>query len=281
MKIGIVGNGFVGRATASLACGNIQSIIYDKKSELCSPIGTKLAEVVACDLVFICVPTPMNEDGSCHANIVESVVEDLCDAGCSKDKIIIRSTVPVGTCKRLGVMFMPEFLTEKNWQEDTRQLRDWVIGFDSRASRDSASIIYDILQNAHIYSIIKSKPSLTYSGTASAELSKYGRNSFLATKVSFFSELEEFCRKSQLDFEEVRKLICLDKRIGDSHSQVPGPDGKRGYGGTCFPKDVSSLFYQISEHDIESYIIEAVKARNIQVDRPEKDWENDKGRAVL
>ena len=280
MKIGIVGNGFVGRATASLACGNIQSIIYDKKSELCSPIGTKLAEVVACDLVFICVPTPMNEDGSCHANIVESVVEDLCDAGCPKYKIIIRSTVPVGTCKRLGVMFMPEFLTEKNWQEDTRQLRDWVIGFDSRASRDSASIIYDILQNAHIYSIIKSKPTLKYCKSASAELSKYGRNSFLATKVSFFCELKEFCDRNELDFEESRGLICLDKRIGESHSIVPGPDGKMGYGGTCFPKDISSLLDQMIQCGQESYIIEAAKARNIQVDRPEKDWEADKGRAV-
>lgn len=280
MKIGIVGNGFVGRATALLAPSETVTI-YDKNPELCSPSGCELNSLLGCDLVFVCVPTPMNEDGSCHTGIVESLIKELMLLGYPATKTIIRSTVPAGTSKRLGVMFMPEFLTEKNWKEDTYQLEDWVIGFDSREARSSADKVYDLLLSAHDKGVIKNKPLLSYVGTASAELSKYGRNSFLAMKVSFFCELKELCDKKNIEFEEVRKLICLDKRINKSHSLVPGPDGRAGYGGTCLPKDVSALFDQMCSCGMESYIIEAVKARNIQVDRPEKDWENDKGRAVV
>jgi UDPglucose 6-dehydrogenase len=72
-----------------------------------------------------------------------------------------------------------------------------------------------------------------------------------------------------------------DKRIGESHTSVPGPDGRRGFGGTCFPKDTSSLLSQILNKGMGSYIINAAKKRNLDVDRPEKDWEEKKGRAVV
>ena len=83
-----------------------------------------------------------------------------------------------------------------------------------------------------------------------------------------------------MDYNTVAELTGLDPRIGQSHTQVPGPDGKRGFGGTCFPKDISSLNYQLEQVGIESYIIEAAKSRNTQVDRTEQDWKMDKGRAV-
>ena len=76
-------------------------------------------------------------------------------------------------------------------------------------------------------------------------------------------------------------LVALDDRIGESHTRVPGPDGKKGFGGTCFPKDIESLQNQMNNVGMESYIIEATKSRNIQVDRKEQDWTLDKGRAVL
>ena len=99
--------------------------------------------------------------------------------------------------------------------------------------------------------------------------------------MSYFNEVEEFCRGSNISYRKVRELTLYDERIGDSHTSVHGPDGKRGFGGTCFPKDVSSFLHQILDKGLVSYIINAARSRNIDVDRKQKDWENDIGRAVL
>ena len=118
--------------------------------------------------------------------------------------------------------------------------------------------------------------------TGEAELSKLTRNAFLSVKVSFFNEIEEFCRKKSIDYETLIKLVSVDERIGGSHTQVPGPDRKRGYGGTCFPKDISSLHNQmVNEVGMESFIAESSIRRNLNVDRLEKEWENEKGRSVI
>jgi len=73
----------------------------------------------------------------------------------------------------------------------------------------------------------------------------------------------------------------LDDRIGSSHSSVPGHDGKKGFGGTCFPKDMNSLCYEMQKSGMKPYILEAALTRNVVVDRPEKDWNENKGRAVV
>ena len=98
---------------------------------------------------------------------------------------------------------------------------------------------------------------------------------------NYFNEVEEFCREKNINYRKVRELTCRDDRIGAGHTAVPGPDGKRGYGGTCFPKDMASMLHQIQETNAESYILEAAVARNNQVDRTEKDWEKDRGRAII
>jgi UDPglucose 6-dehydrogenase len=84
-----------------------------------------------------------------------------------------------------------------------------------------------------------------------------------------------------MDYEQVRSFATLDARIGSSHSYVPGHDGRRGFGGTCFPKDTSSLLYQMEEIGMRSYVMKGVVERNNEVDRAEKDWAEDKGRAVV
>ena len=103
-------------------------------------------------------------------------------------------------------------------------------------------------------------------------------------KVSFFNEVYDFCTALDIDYDRVKDVAVLDERVGKSHTQVPGPDGKRGFGGTCFPKDIASLKSQLSRIGIyneKSSVLEASIKRNNDVDRPEKDWENDKGRAVV
>ena len=122
MKIGIVGNGYVGNATSLLQeFEGIECFAYDIEPARCNPRGLKLKDLSKCDLIFVCVPTPMLIDGSCSTDSVERAIESLEDASVDLDKIVIRSTVPVGTCSELGVSFMPEFLTEANWQEDFRK----------------------------------------------------------------------------------------------------------------------------------------------------------------
>ena len=107
------------------------------------------------------------------------------------------------------------------------------------------------------------------------------RNCFLATKVAFFNELEEFCTLKGVPYDLVKELVVLDDRITDSHTMVPGPDGKRGYGGTCFPKDMQALLAEMVDAGMTSHVVAGAIDRNDMVDRPEQDWKEDRGRAVV
>jgi len=119
VTIGIIGNGYVGGATSLLGKQIVDSpkdtrvIIYDKDPDRSDPDFTLRDVAEYSNFVFVCVPTPMDTDGSCSTLGVNKVVFELFSYGYSPERIIVRSTVPVGTCKELGVMFMPEFLTEK------------------------------------------------------------------------------------------------------------------------------------------------------------------------
>tara|TARA_R110000824_G_C15102034_1_gene666357 strand:+ start:67 stop:951 length:885 start_codon:yes stop_codon:yes gene_type:complete len=289
IKIGVVGNGYVGKATQLFSCDDIECSVYDKDSEKCVPAGTTLQDLKGSDFVFVCVPTPMKPNGSCDLSIVKSVVKDLIRNGIKKNKIVIRSTVPVGTCEKLGVNFMPEFLTEKNWESDFYNNNLWVFGLDNLSEVDQDGEVLnlppelnkfrDLLDRAVAHDKIKGN-AVNFVPTKEAELIKYARNSFLAVKVSFFNELQEFCVNNDLNFKIVRGIVCADLRIGGSHSRVPGPDGKRGFGGTCFPKDVSSMLAQMKKSKTQTMVLKAAQKRNEKVDRPEQDWREDKGRAV-
>ena len=110
---------------------------------------------------------------------------------------------------------------------------------------------------------------------------KYFRNTFLSVKVSYCNEIYEYCKLKNINYETVRKIAATDKRIGLSHTEVPGPDGKFGFGGTCFPKDINGLVFDMKKNNMNSIILNSAINRNENHDRKEKDWENDKGRAVI
>jgi len=226
------------------------------------------------------VPTPSNEDGSCCTDIVESVINDL-KASAEGVPIVIRSTVPVGFCQKHGVNFMPEFLTEKNWKKDFRGNKDWVVGAFDNQNVNFKELMRNVFKIAHKEGRIDNPPIMHFVDTNTAELCKYGRNCFLATKVSFFNELNTFCEAKSVNYDLVKELICLDERVGESHTGVPGHDGKNGYGGTCFPKDMNSLYAQMEEVEVESFVVDGAIVRNLIIDRPEQDWKEDKGRAVV
>jgi UDPglucose 6-dehydrogenase len=280
--IGVIGNGFVGKATQQLNHDNITMMVYDVRPELCRPSGLTLNDMKQCHIIFVCVPTPMEASGACHLGLVESVVRDLKGVlNTDEFPIVIRSTVPPGTCDRLGCYFMPEFLTEKNYILDFIHCENWILGLRGTSSdelfKDSMKWLFQSAKNAGkiMYDHV------VFRTNSEAEMIKYFRNDYLATKISFCNEIEEFCRWKGIDYEAVRSAAVLDPRIGESHTFVPGHDGHRGFGGTCFPKDTQSLLHEMGKAGMSSYILKSVVQRNLEVDRKEKDWEDNKGRAVV
>ena len=109
---------------------------------------------------------------------------------------------------------------------------------------------------------------------------KYGRNCFLSVKVSYFNELFSLCENKKINYEIVRQLIGNDDRIGESHTKVPGHDGKRGYGGTCFPKDINSFRVQFLKAGVPCPVLESSILRNENIDRL-NSWKGDIGRAFI
>ena len=114
-----------------------------------------------------------------------------------------------------------------------------------------------------------------------AEMVKYFINAFLAVKVSYANELFNLCDKMNIDYDKVSRIAQYDDRLGNSHFKVPGPDGKFGFGGSCFPKDINSLIDIFSKKDVKSYLLNAAWNRNINEDRIDRDWEKLIGRAVV
>jgi UDPglucose 6-dehydrogenase len=268
-KIGIVGGGFVGSATAMLACDKIDVIIYDRDLTRCKPSSVKKEDLLSCDVIFVCVPTPSFASGGCNTNIVEGCIQEMKELGVRN--IVLRSTVPPGTSERLDVMFMPEFLTEVNWPKDFFNCLTWVFGV---RNEDEKKLLADIMATAKSCGVISSDTCMFVS-SKEAELIKYTRNNFLAVKIGFFNEIYRLCEAIGADYGKVREGVAVDSRIGQSHSGVPGYDGHYGFGGTCLPKDTSALAKFMDENDVPCYIIKAAVERNKKVDRPERDWEKD------
>ena len=280
MIIGIIGNGFVGKATTQLRCKDIELLAYDINPEACEPKGLVLEDMNKCEIIFISVPTPMSKNGSCHLNIVRSVLKDL-ESINYQGFVVLRSTVPVGTSDELGLYFMPEILTEKNFINDFINNKDWVFGLKG-SEQDNYFIesIKELFDCAYKNKCIKYN-NYNFVSNKEAEMVKMFKNCYLATKVSFCNELYQFCTKIGINYENIRKIACNDDRILHTHSYVPGHDGRKGFGGTCFPKDTSSLKSEMEKHGINPHILNAIIYRNDNIDRPEKDWAKDKGRATL
>ena len=282
--VGIVGNGFIGKALLQLRSENIQVLAYDRDSELCSPVGITLRDLASrCGMIFVSVPTPMDRcaGGRPHLDIVESVVSELQSLAPPETFIVVRSTVPPGTCRRLGVHFMPEFLTEANAQRDFCETRRWMIGVPRGMPREPFRTAMQSLLDAGREQGTLVSSELVCLDSSEAEMIKYFRNTFLATKVAFSNEMCSLCESLGVDYDTVQAIAADDTRIGVSHTQVPGPDGQKGFGGTCFPKDTHALRSVFEDDGVPCPVLRAVLERNETIDRPEQDWLSDEGRAAV
>lgn len=268
-NVGIIGNGFVGESQA-FAFSPIADIkIYDV-----NPLKSlnTLEETHDCDFVFVCVPTPMKKDGSQDISYIESVFSKAT----IKPIYIIKSTILPGTTKRLQeqfpnlkIIFSPEFLTERTAKLDTLTQARIIFGGDPSLTGKVQELF-----EQRFY-----KRNFIHTDTITAELVKYMNNTFFATKVSIMNEFKRLSDALGADWELAVRGFASDHRIGDSHLHVPGPDGKLGYGGTCFPKDVNALVTLGEELGTPMNTIKAGWITNLEV-RPEADWTQLKGRAV-
>jgi UDP-glucose 6-dehydrogenase len=147
MNIGVVGNGFVGHAMTLLR-PHVTVNVWDVDPEKREPADITFEEFVKTSrAIFVAVPTPMRQDGSCDLRIVESVVGQIREVD-AKAHIVLRSTVLPGTSKRLGVAFMPEFLTEKGWEEDFRTCKHWIIGAENVDTVRIIRYVFGLAYNA-------------------------------------------------------------------------------------------------------------------------------------
>lgn len=296
-NIGIIGQGFVGSAIRE-GLKNFYSVKgYDIDLSKCSNMGpdskNHLNELVSySDIIFVCVPTPMRKDGSCDTKIVEDVLEKICASiqnyrkqpkyasildglKIAKNKtVVIKSTVPPGTTERLSekhprinLCFSPEFLTEANSFDDFKNQSRIIIG--GLGSEQVKEMFQKPFPNATIV-VTKSE---------TAEMVKYFTNCFLATKVTFANQMYEICEASGVDYDKVCEYALYDERIGKSHLAVPGPDGDRGFGGHCFPKDLAAMIAFADNINADNHFLASVEIFNNEI-RTNRDWEKMKGRAV-
>ena len=221
VKVGIIGCGFIGTALKTWLDQNNHQV----ETRVSDPPKGMNDDISDCDAYFIQIHIPTEKDGTQDLTLLESIIEDL-----PNDKPIwIRTTILPGTSeklsKRLGkkIYHMPEFLTERTYLED----------FKWQPMIFTSDI--ELLKK-----IFPGKKHIVMS-SAEAEMVKYAHNVFGALKVTYFNCIYDLCQKNGLDYSKVREGVLGSTYINATHTQVPGPDGKPGYGGKCFPKDVDAF----------------------------------------
>lgn len=246
-QIGIVGFGFVGRSMKQVFGDD--AITYDVKD---GPPGR--ARINACDVVFVCVPTPVNEDGACDTSVVEE-----CVGWIDAPQIVLRSTVRPGTTERLRrqtgkrVIFQPEYIgeTPAHPMVDARKHEFIVLGGPTAET----SLVAD-LYAGYYHSDVR----FYFTDSTTAEVVKYMENAFYAAKVIFCNEFYDIARAHGVDYNELREVWLADPRISRDHTFVY-PDN-RGFSGKCLPKDVSAIIHSSLGRGMVPSLLQAIMAIN-------------------
>ena len=240
LRLGIVGNGFVGSAVSNGFDVDTEQFIVDPKQN-----NNTIEELIEFDpkLVFVCVPTPPQDSHyDVDVQIVDSVLKDL-EAHTYKGVVVIKSTITPDHLTRfkkkykLSLVYNPEFLTEANAFDDFLNPSMQILGGKWKDCEN--------VEKAYVkHSSVKTVPTFK-TDIISASLIKYTINSWLATKVTFFNELNELFEASgtKVPWGTFTEMLSQDDRMGNTHMKVPGPDGEKGFGGHCFPKDTKALLY--------------------------------------
>ena len=256
VKIGIIGLGFVGAAILnSLSDRFIDLIIIDPDKGHNSTYN----DLAGAEAVFVCVPTPRDNDGNCDSSILEDVLARLHTIRYT-GVIISKCTAPPNVYQKLNEQYpnlvhVPEFLTASKAMQDYLNGSFAIIGGSIKAYMNEAERFTKISQ--------QNLKTIVHCDIGEAALTKYAINSFLATKVVFMNELHRVAEAAGLDYNVIATMINLDRRIGDSHMRVPGPDGTFGFGGHCFPKDTEALLSLSKDLGVTMQVLEAALKKNL------------------
>ena len=305
MNIAVFGTGYVGLVTAvclashqhNLTCVDIDAKKIEKLSLGVPPIfelgleelllqNSKAGRmhfttdpkkaITSAEVIFIAVGTPEDTDGSANLNSLYAVVNELFKHDLTDKIVIVKSTVPAGTTdnvkrllvdKKCHVVFNPEFLRQGNAIYDFLNPDRIILGTDSA---DAATVLVDMYRTFAI-----DEKNILVMDACSAEMTKYVANALLATKISFMNEMSHLASRLGADIEKVRQGIALDPRIGP-HFINPG----MGYGGSCFPKDISALRFIANKMNYDARILKSVEDVNedqklVLIDKINDFYKND------
>jgi len=286
MKLGIIGFGYVGSAVANgfRTCGHEIHVFDISKEKLVQAkkdghaVHEHIEELVDnSNIIFVCVPTPPKDDGSCDTSIVENVIEKIAKSTKEEKIVVIKSTVIIGTTDKIinrvsiindkiKIIFNPEFLRAKYAKQDFLNPDRIVIGGYDKKAIEIVKKLYESFNRPII--IVDPK---------TAEMIKYTSNAFLATKVSFANQIKMICDKLGIDAKKVMEVVTMDHRINPSHlDPTKGP-----FGGACLPKDLDALIKKTEEMGIENILLKAVKEINkkMLIDTFEKRLNNNQDKS--
>ena len=251
MIIGIVGLGAVGNANKEGFEHLGHTVIgHDIK------LNTSIKDLATCEIIYLCVPTPQAEDGSCDVSIIESVIEEISNIQYS-GVVAIRSTVKPGFTEsmitkylNLRIAFVPEFLRERCAKEDFI---------------NNHMLLAVGCHDEDIYSkIISSHGSLPQNhkklSPTEAEVLKYFNNVYAALRITFANNFFELCQKLDCDYKEIKDAYILTGKAFDMYLDVS--DNLRGYGGMCLPKDTLAIASLMKEKNIDLKLIETIHEDN-------------------
>lgn len=266
-RIGIIGGGFVGSAVA-FGFGTSNAYDYSIKIfDIDKKLATATFEETINDseFIFICLPTPPNEDMSINLDIIYKFFQDVTKITDDVDKLfIVKSTVIPGTCRKLSkkyglnIVSNPEFLTAARAKWDFINASQVVIGSEDKESGERLKQLYQ-----KRFGNIK----YTMTDTVTAEMIKYSLNTFFTVKLSFLNELKQLSDVIGVDWEKLIEGFVCDSRVSNSHVVVgkKSPDGKLGWGGLCFLKDTNALIKFGDQRNVDLKTLKAAWEKNVEI----------------
>lgn len=238
---GILGYGYVGRATHLGLLKHKLAIIHD------TLLGTSRSKLLEADTIFICLPTSSEKDLDVLIDEIKYLVEN------TQCQIILRSTVPVETCRQIenkiktNIIYIPEFLRERYWEEDC-QRRPLIVG------KESAEIPYWLESEEKIVCSFEE-----------AELIKMFSNSFATVRIAFANLFYDLSQKVDADYDTI-KNSAFKVMNNQTYMNIPGHDGTRGFGGKCLPKDLDFTIDTLDKKNINNNWLKHIRELN-------KEWQ--------